>query len=397
MIIWGALTIPIVCIVVLYIKYKGKTVFWEYLLPIALVLPIILISKFTGERVEVQDTEFWGAWLVDAAFDEPWNERVACQHPEYITVPDTCSNADGSTYMCTSQQYVGDEHAYDVANHGAQHEATDSNGQVHRIGRAKYQALLDQWGAPMFVELNRNYHTQDGDRYYKSWDKNPETMVTVTSVHAYENRVQGKNDLISWEEVTDEIKARYGLYDYPPIVDFSQKSVMGITGVDADQAESILSRANALMGKKHQVRMYVMVFVDQPEEAGYWQEQYLRGGNKNELISLIGIDSQGNVTWSRTVSWTEREDLKDQVAQHAFEYGTLSLVKHVDHMISQVEQNWERKQFEDFSFVKVTPPLWVTILSYVLSILGCLVLSIWIVMNGHSNEPKRRSRYGRLY
>ncbi len=392
--IWGALAVPIACAFILYLKYQRRTVFWEYLLPFIPVLAIILLGKFTSERVSVQDWEFWGGWGVSGAHNQAWNKRVPCQHPEYITVASTCTNADGSTYSCTTQQYIGDEHPYDVKHIPVHSVVTDSNGIETTISKAQFDELVKLWGEPMFIDLDRDFHTIDGDRYYVQWDKNPETFVPVTTKHAYENRVQGKNDLIKWEEVTDEVKARYSLYDYPPILEnYKQRSVLGVSGSDADMAEFKLSEANAKLGRKHQVRMFVMVFRNQPEEAGYWQEQYLSGGNKNELISLIGVDSQGNVTWSRVVSWTEREDLKRNIEDDAHEYGRLELVRHVDYMISQVEQDWERKEFEDFSLVKVSPPLWVTILTYALSALGCLILSVWIVMNQHNHEPKRRSSW----
>jgi len=118
-------------------------------------------------------------------------------------------------------------------------------------------------------------------------------------------------------------------------------------------------------------------------ETGLAQESYWKGGNKNEFILAIGTDRSGKVTWAHVISWTEVDRLKIDVREFALNQGTLDLLDLSQYMVEEVNERFVRKSFAEFSYLTVEPPGWAVALSYVLTLLVNLGLSVWIIHNHH--------------
>lgn len=392
--IWATLLVSVFAGAVLWFKHRRQVVLWEFGALFVATFLLVVGIKSTVELMEVSDTEFWGGWTTKVEYYEPWDEKVSCQHPVICSMPSICTDMDGNTYSCIEDVYCYDEHDFDVRENEARYVLYGSNGEETNVSQAVFEDRREMWGSPTFTDLNRDFYSYDGDLYTVSWSKG-EDVLPLTTEHTYENRLQGENDLVTWEKVDLVTQATYGLYDYPELRELStgffsedvalQNAIQGDAGRETAQANDLLMEANALMGKSHQLKMFVFIYHNQLEEAAYWQEQMLKGGNKNEFILLISIDDAGRVLWSKVISWTEEADLKEDVAGYAMEYGELRLLDTVSYMIDRCEQDWVRKEFSDYSFVKVKPSLGATILAWILTILANLALSFWIINNDHKN------------
>lgn len=381
MFIWLALLVPVTAGAIIYSKHRKQAVFWEYFSLFAVTLIGIILLKFSVETAQVQDKEFWGSWSTRVVHFEKWDEKISCQHPEYCSMPSTCTDFNGDTYVCIEDVYCGDKHEFDVRVHEPYSVLHGSGGEEFQLSKADYDQIAGSWGGGAFVEMNRDSYSIDGDKYVASWDHNPETLIPITTEHTYENRVQGVNDFIQWEEVSDLDKIAKGLYDYPPIKGFTQRAIVGDGGSETVYANAKLVDANAMLGKSKQLRMYIFIYHNAPRDTAHWQRQYLKGGNKNEFILTVSIDDQGRPQWAEVISWTEEEDLMEDVAAYAMEYETLRLLDLTDYMIQECEQRWVRKEFADFSRVHVSPPLWGVLLTWILTILANALLSVCIVRN----------------
>jgi len=124
------------------------------------------------------------------------------------------------------------------------------------------------------------------------------------------------------------------------------------------------------------------------------QEDYWEGGNKNEFVVTIGVNSKGKVTWCYPFSWSDDETPKIKIRNFVQKQKKrLDLVKTTSYIGEQL-QNFERKQFSDFAYLKVQPTKTQTIWAFVLTFILNIGLSIWIIVNEFNSDDTNRNRYG---
>lgn len=384
MIIWGALSIPIITSVVLLLAFRHKTVVWEYVVLFAVSVLCVVAFKFAAEKVTTTDTEFWGGWVARAEYFERWDEKVPCTHTKYCTRTVTRSGSDGRTHTETERHPCGTLHLFDVDTHPPKWILTDSNEESQSITSAQFEGLATNWANRKFVDMHRHYHSIDGDEYVTVWDKRDETLVPVTTMHRYENRVQSATSIFNFSEVDPKV---WGLYEYPGIETWDQRAILGNVGPNLDEADKLLRFWNAKLGYVKQVKMFILIFPQGATlETGLAQENYWRGGNKNEFILAVGVDEANKATWAHVISWTEEDRLKIDVREYAKQQGTINLVDLVEYMAGEVHKRFERKPFVEFSYLTVEPPTWAVLLSYILTLLIDAGLGVWIVLNDSSDD-----------
>jgi len=375
MIIWLAMLIPVITAGILYKKYQHKTLWWEFLIPVIVSVLLIACSKALIEHAQTRDTEFWGGVMQRAEYYEAWDEEVPCTHQN----PCTCSNKDGS---CTS--FHGYQHAYDVDYHSPYWQIIDSNNITVAINEQRFEALARHFGNRIFHDMHRDYHSNDGDMYRATWDRKEETLVPVTTAHSYENRVAISDSVFNFPEVNPQ---DFGLFEYPEITNFYHcDSIHGSGDQTQGIANTKLNRWNAQIGASSQVRMLVLVFENLPIQAGFDQESYWKGGNKNEFVVTVGVDDAKKIQWCHVFSWTEVETLKVNVREHVMDQGNLNLEELVNWMAPQVQQHFIRKPFADFDYLTIEPPAWAILLVFFIVAAVNGGLSWWIVCSQHQEE-----------
>ncbi len=70
--IWICLLIPLIGVFVLLRWYKHTLTWWEVAIPSIACFLFILIFKFSVEKIQVDDTEYHGATVVEARYYEYW-------------------------------------------------------------------------------------------------------------------------------------------------------------------------------------------------------------------------------------------------------------------------------------------------------------------------------------
>lgn len=364
---WLALLIPCITAVVLYKKYNHRTLWWEFLIPFLASILLIGLSKFGIESLQTRDTEYWGGWVVRAEYYEDWNEEVVYY--------ETHRDSKGNTRR---------ERKTRIEYHPARWLIIDSNDCEVNINSNVFESLSGRFGNRRFVELRRNYHTNDGDLYITEWNRRDEDLIPVTTQHSYENRVAASDSVFNFAEVDPKT---YGLYDYPEITDFYKcQSILGSGDQTQVYAERELSVWNARLGRSKQVRMLILLFKNQPIQAGFEQENYWKGGNKNEFVVTIGLDDHHNVTWCHAFSWTEVEDLKVDTREYVMGQKSLNLQHLVNWMAVEVNTRFKRKEFHDFDYLTIEPPGWAIFLVFVLVTGLNIGISSWVIHNEHSDR-----------
>jgi len=371
---WLAITIPFLSVLILFMFFKKKTLWWEITTLIGIVAIFILTFKITAEHYMTRFDEYWTGHIVKAEHYEPWNEYIHRTCTRTVSCGKDCTTTQ--TYDCSYVQY-----------HPEKWVMYDNNGISFSISKSYYNSLIKKFKTkPIFVDLNRNYYNKDGDKYQIYWNKIKEDAEIVTSVHSYENRVRASKSVFNFQEVTEEEKEIYKLFDYPKVTNLKQKNILGY---DDEISEKKIEILNGFLGKKKEVKAFVLVFKDQPIKAAELQESYWEGGNKNEFITCIGIDSDTKkINWVYVISWDTNKILNINVRDWIYEQETLNLSNVIDYLYIQIEKDFVRKQFKEFSYLKVELTSNQLIIVWIVSIILSVGLSIWIVLNPFEDNPK---------
>ncbi len=381
MIIYGALLIPLITAFILYIYFSHETVWWEFFVPLTVSAVLIFSAKAIIDVVEVESEEYYGSLVDRVEYYEAWDEYI------HRTCTRSCGKNCMTTYDCSYVDY-----------HQPYWQIVTTTGEVVRISQVQYMILKRKFENENFVELNRSYHTIDGNEYCCNWKRQKEKATAVTTVHNYSNRVKSADQSVfHFREVLPADVIKYQLKDYPKITDnYKMKNIVGDSGYDSYIAESKFDYLNGLLGHKKEVRVFVLVYKNQPIEAALYQEWYWSGANMNEFVICVGVDNARNVKWCKILSWTRSEILKAEVQDFVQSQKKLNLRDAADFTMDKVEKQFVRRDFEEFNYLTVEPPTWAIILTYVLTIIVNLGISIWVIGNEH-NENDDRKTYRRSF
>lgn len=352
---------------------------WALILTPLLSVAILFGASKLGQAAKTADIEYWGSALQSAVYEEPWDEEVPCVHTKYCTreVTKTRSGANGQTETYTDEESYacGTEHPYDVDYHPATWTAADSQDASYSISPDRFEWLCQRFGVRQFVNMNRSYHSINGNAYATAWPGGFETLVPIVTTHHYENRVAVSDSVFHYPEVSPETKQRYGLLDYPGVDgNWECPSVLvsgALEGGNAlQQADDLLRRHNARLGPVKQVRMWLVVFVNQPLDAAVNQESYWQGGNKNEAVLCVGVNSKGLLQWAYPFGWSKKEQLEVDLRNAAQKYRDkpVDWVALVGDFAAVTQRDFQRRHFKEFNYITVPLPWWAVVAGYLLTV-----------------------------
>ena len=377
---WIGIFMPVAVAILLLIFFRKSVTFWEVGLLIVPSALLILIMNLIMVSSNESDTEYLGSYITKVVYYQAWDEEVHCRH----SYDCNCSKDKDGHESCSTCY----EHAYDVDYHPEHWTKVSNTGEEYEISKQNFLELQKQFATkPYFVELNRDYHSIDGDAYYTDWNKKPETSDIVTTEHTYKNKVQASKSIFKFDVIDEKAKKDWQLYDYPKKLWLYQPMVLG-RGVDYN-TDKKLQYLNGYYGVNKQFRMYILFFKDQPLEVAFKQRSYWEGGNKNEFIVCVGINKLGQYKWCKCFSWMDKPDLEVRVESWFNDdknNHSLSLEKFADWMPKQIEQHWQRKHFKDFEYLDVE--ISGTQLAWILWIVGLynVGMAIWVIYNEFENK-----------
>jgi hypothetical protein len=372
MIIYGALLIPFITGFVLYRFYRKEIVWWEIIIPLAVSALFTIVMKASIEAVQVRSKEYWGSIISRVEYYEDWNEYI-----HRICTRTCCCDSKGNncsieTYDCSYVQY-----------HGPRWEIITTTGETISIDEREYNLITKKLGNEHLKKMHRNYYTNDGDMYFSEWNKDSVSAIPVTTLHYYENRIKAADQSVfHFKQVSNDDILKYHLKSYPDITNYyKMNAVLGDSSEDAAIANKKMQYINGVLGPKKEVRIFILVFENQPIEAGFYQEWHWSGANMNEFVVCIGIDAARKVTWCLPFSWTTNEQLKVDIKSFVQNQPTLDLSSVADYLHKKIDDGFVRRDFKEFDYLTVEPPTWAVILTYLLTMVINFALSCWIVKN----------------
>lgn len=357
--IWFCLVIPIVCLAIQYFYFYSHIHWAEYLAQLGIPLLVIIGCSLLFKSMGTWDTEYHGGYVVSGYHEEDWNEYI------HQTCTTTDSKGNTTTYDCSYVQY-----------HSEFWGIVDSNGSRRSVSKSHYNELVSRWANQKKTGHNRGY-TNSGDIFGITFVGGDEKLEPVVTEKHYENRVQASKSVFNFPKVSATEIEDFGLFEYPKVSGIYTPSVLGFKNC---RCFDIL---NARLGRQKQIRVWVLVYENQSLEAFEQQRNYWKGGNKNELILGIGIDSSKKVTWGNVITWCEQDEF-NVGAKRAItdmmgsELNLCTLEKKVTPLI---KDKWVRKEFADFSYLTIDIPMFAVIMSMVLTIAVSTTILIISVKN----------------
>lgn len=377
MLIWLALIIPFLAILIMAIAFQKKMAIWEYFIIFLIPVIAIFIAKQVSIVSQTHTTEYWNAYLTHAEYYEPWSTWVhktceRCHEDCTGSGEDRSCHDDCETYDCS---YCDES--------GPKWIAYDNLGRSYNITQQKFNELCKIWNNVQKIEMNRSIVKHwncgvDGEKYQTVYDNVFEHTQSITDKHTYENRIKCSRSVFNFAEVDTATKREMGLYDYVNNFDiFNYNPIYGTSDI---VSEKRLAWWNAKLGAFKKVHMLILLFKNKPQEAGMYQEQYWKNGNKNEFILCIGINDSNNIQWTKTISWTEVDILKTHVEQSVLGM-KFNLPEIVDTLALNVQRKFIKKSFDDFKYITVEPTEGAIIWTFIIVIVLTVGLCIFSVMN----------------
>lgn len=390
MVIYFSFVIPIIVTIVLLIFFRYKIQWWEIAVLMGFSVLFVLFCKWISVSSLTSDTEWLGGYVTDIRYYESWDEEVSCRHEIPCSHPDYCKDSNGKEYQCGyKHSNDGHYHAYDVDYHSEYWEANTTLGS-YGISESRYEQLVRQFGTGKhFVEMNRDYHSIDGDQYRCDYGGEDEKLEPVAEPHTYENRPMVSNSIYKYDAVDTFDIREYKPFEYPEITNLWRQKVL--LGHNDPKLEQRLQVLNSRLGKSKQIRIFLLVFKNQTREVGFIQERYWQGGNKNELIICVNLDQANKVTWGHVISWTDETAVKVKI-KHKIEDGKdVTLDEIVTTIEDEVNKDWVRKQFKDFEYLNIEPTTIQVVWTLIITLFVNVGIAVWIVMNKHEVDKKGKT------
>lgn len=376
--------VSFVSVAILWFKFKHKTKIWEFLIPFVATFIFALIMNFFTSLVTALKDEYWTGWITKSEYYEDWNELV------HYTEQEACgTDSDGNTIYRTV-------HKTRVDYHSPYWVAYGSNGEEYSIDSDQYRNFVRRWGNQKFKDMRRDYYTDDGDMYYVDFDRQDAHIEVISSVHLYQNKVAVSRSVFNYPEVDKKTIKQYGLYSYPKLTgQWDMPCVLGPSIPGSHLAEKTLSIFNAKRGATAKVRVWLLIFKDQPLDAAIQQQNYWKNGNMNEFVICVGVDSKDKVTWGHAFSWTDvtalpieaRNLVNDQIDKKA------NLAEITSWVDKNLTSRWIKKNFKkDFAYISVSPPWWAVLITILFAAGVNYGLIVWIVQNEFSDDMGGSSR-----
>jgi hypothetical protein len=371
MLIWLALAFNAAVFAVFYLWHKVTHRPQTLALSFIATFAIIMIAKGLVETEQVRAEEYWGGSVVKMTYYAPWTEKV--HHSDPIMIPTVTIDAQGNATPSTT---IGGYNEYDRNEvQPAHYDAVDSNGIALEINEDLYRRISARMPPASHQLLHHANEVEDGEAVeVQAWDGKDEHLYPITTRHDYVNRVQSSHE-IRFPSVEANQVSRIGLVEHPAITEYSCPAILGADYPGREEAERQIQLLNAKLGKKKQLRVFVIVFKNKPNSAAKAQYDLWKGGNKNEFTVCVNVDNAGKVIWCKVISWTEAPGLKEDTERHVQGMGVLNLSSLTEkYLYPQLEQRFARKRFRDFNRLTLEPPVGVSLLANLFGILQPLAL-----------------------
>lgn len=379
---WYALLIPVVFTYVAYRLFPHKITTWELTIPLTACALTTFASYWMMKEVTLRDSEYRGDLVTEARYYESyetWVDATCYRSYDCGTkdIPQTCQEA----YDCSYCKNVSPEW-----------KIVTRNGITQRISQNKYADIKSKWQNEAFVELDRDidFHGScgdDGDMYRVNWDNLVSDSESFVWEAAFTNPVKASHSAFKYENIPDSTAAKMGLYPYPKFIDqYRQIPLLSRNFIFHDSVYRAFEFLNADLGPTKKVKVFTLLFKDADIHQASLQEQYWEGGNQNEIVVCMGVDSALNITWVKPFSWCDNKRVLVDIREDVMEAGVFD-PNFILEVYSKAIEGFHYKSFADFNYLQFEPTLTQLIWVIIITILVSALTTYYIIKNDYEANP----------
>jgi hypothetical protein len=339
-------------------------------LGVNLVVSLLLVGVLSlVQQMKMYDTEVWSGVVTGKE-----RNTVSCEHIS-CNCYTTCSGT-GKTRSCT--RHCSACHDWDV-----------------------------DW------DVYTTLGTYDIDRIDDQGLKEPSRWTIVQKGEYVTDTRSYKNPLLADEktlfvELPEMKQAGYYYPKYPEIYDYWKiQRVSGITGPLRNELNSLLNERLKTVGPKKQLNIILVgTTVTDPKYFNGLMADW-RGGKKNDVIMVYGLDSSNAINWFRSNSYVMgmgNKELHNRLVSNAS--GGILTPQHVSSQLDLIEKHFNRLSTDEIKFkaMAVDTPLWLVVLLTLINLVTSILLGKYmkdndISLNGgtlttNRSKSKSHSRRG---
>lgn len=336
------LLIPVILTILfaLVVKVKQEQIL-TVLIPTGACVLIYAATYLIMIYGNIDDVEYLHYYIEKVRHEDEWNERVT------VTKTRTVIDSNGHSHTETYREKK-------TVNHPEQWMAFLNNNKQINITKEKYNSIVKLWNVPeKFIDMHRDYYTKDGDAQEYKWNLNVNTIKPYTCKHHYVNKLLGSDSQFKFNDISKDEANELGLYEYPDIIDDEQNPIIGYSKYVTKHNIYSMKRLNAINGLFKEVCTYILIYPNTTSSIAEDQRSYWQGGNKNEFVICVGIDSLSNkVQWTECFSWQDDISLDVSCKNYIMHMNKLDIDK-LSIWLTDNMQKWKRKEFSDFDYLNV--------------------------------------------
>ena len=366
--------LAIIFISIAAIFYRKNYVWWEYLLQLVIPIGIVMAMYHITTHARVMDTEYWGNTIVTVTHQERYERWDPCKST-YSCNCRTDSNGNETCDTCCDPGCV---------SYGPYYHAINENGLEIMLSEADYRKIANKFKNEKNTGKQKGDSCKKGYLYEAKWDGEYNTYQIHVTKHRYENKVR-HNKIFVPESVTKKEKSQ--TYPYPSISGVDQVHIIGEWHDDYDksQAEHRLDFHNGMYGprprdRSGQIKVFILLFKDQPKSVARLQKGLWQRGNKNEYTLMLGWDSKTQkISWYDDMTFEMSGKCSNRIKKYVYDNPDLKLEVLASEMSNILAEHWLRREFTPLNaLIKLDPPKWLWVVGILLGIvLGILGLFIF--------------------
>ncbi|MEY3197547.1 MAG: Delftia phage PhiW4 [Candidatus Parcubacteria bacterium] len=297
----------------------------------------------------IMDREIWNTYATHAEFYQKWRERYT--DTEFYTVIE-----NGKTVTKTRQVVKERDHSpYWVAYTKYGDEITLSEAQFE-------QRYCPRFGNREFVYIARSGRISDdqttGNKFVSTWDNSITSIITAAVERWYVNFIQGAPQTLL--KYTGNYQQYLNLIpNYPLVInsDYGGLDVDRVKETDvvlpqgwAETVDAMISTYLALNAERKQVNV-IVVLTHQPEDFFFALHQKWDGGNKNDVILLLGVNEKLEMVWGRVMSWSYEEYFREIALKRLRQISNIGQnpTKVAQIITEEIESGYQRRTMESFT------------------------------------------------
>ena len=360
---------------------KPKTISWkETGTQICLLAIIAGIASFILYDRNLQDTEIWNGKVLKKA-----QEKVSCSHDYKCRCHDVCSNRTSYSGSGKNRSSQTKRECHEECSTCYEHPSGDFDWIVYTSNNEK-------------IEIAR----EDAQGKREPLRFSSVKIGEPTAVeHKYKNYLLAAPDSVLHSTVTEEQISRFkGLIpEHSKIFDYyraNQFFPIKISEIDSSDWNQKLSQINADLGARKQVNVIVMLTSLSPEFFSVLRAEW-KGGKKNDVIVVIGINNDWSPQWMETMAWSIDGGFGTRLRQNILDLKTVQSADAVLPIISNiVDKYYQRKPMKDFQYLlsSIQPTTEQWIICFMVMIV-CSGLLSWF-FHRHEIFFERRKYYYRF-